>query len=121
MRAQSTPADPFTSAEAVKLELNVNGQTRSATIEARTTLAEVLREDLNLTGTKVVCDRGACSCCTVEIDGQPVCSCLTLALDVDGREVTTIEGRGERRPAAPRTGSLRRARRDHVRLLHHRA
>ena len=87
-------ADPFVGPDAVDVRLTVNGQQRQARIEARTTLAEVLREDLNMTGTKVVCDRGACSCCTVMLAGEPVCSCLTLAVDVDGREVTTIEGIG---------------------------
>ena len=97
LRAEPYPApvaDPFSSPTGVKVSLRVNGTTREATIEARTTLAETLREELNLTGTKVVCDRGSCSCCTVYLDGEPVCSCLTLALDVDGREVTTIEGLG---------------------------
>ena len=95
LNAQPAPAaDPFTDATATPVTLRVNGETRKATIESRATLADVLREDLDLTGTKVVCDRGACSCCTVYLDGEPVCSCLTLALDVDGREVTTIEGLG---------------------------
>src|SRR5262249_2602146 len=56
------------------------------------TLAETLRFELGLTGTKVVCDRGACSACTVHLDGVPVCSCLTLAIDVGERKITTIEG-----------------------------
>ena len=85
-------ADPFVGPTDVPVTLRVNGEVRTATIEARTTLAEVLREDLGLTGTKVVCDRGSCSCCTVYVDGEPVCSCLTLALDAEQHEVTTIEG-----------------------------
>jgi aerobic-type carbon monoxide dehydrogenase small subunit (CoxS/CutS family) len=56
------------------------------------TLAEVLRGPLGLTGTKVACDRGACSACTVLIDGSPICSCMMLAIDVGARRVTTIEG-----------------------------
>ena len=86
------PADPFTNPTATAVELTVNGRTRKATVESRATLADLLREDLNLTGTKVVCDRGACSCCTVYLNEIPVCSCLTLAVDADGQDVTTIEG-----------------------------
>ena len=77
---------------AVAVALKVNGAVRRLEVEPRTTLAEALRETLNLTGTKVVCDRGACSACTVWLDGMPVNSCMTFALDVGRREVTTIEG-----------------------------
>ncbi len=55
-------------------------------------MAEVLRGPLGLTGTKIACDRGACSACTVLLDGSPVCSCMMLAIDVGARQVTTIEG-----------------------------
>ncbi len=77
--------------------LEVNGAARKVEIEPRATLAEVLRFDLGLTGTKVVCDRGACSACTVWLDKTPVVSCMTLAVDAEGRSITTIEGlaRGE--------------------------
>lgn len=75
-----------------ELTLKINGENRRLTIEPRTTLADALRDHLNLTGTKVVCDRGSCSACTVWIDGQPRLSCMTLAVDVQDREVTTIEG-----------------------------
>ena len=78
--------------DAVSISVKVNGQTRKATIEPRTTLAELLREHLGLTGTKIVCDRGSCSACTVLLDNNPVNSCITLALDVGNKEVTTIEG-----------------------------
>ena len=74
------------------MPLNINGASRRMTIEPRTTLAEALRFELGLTGTKVVCDRGSCSACTVWLDGTPVCSCMTLAVDVGMRAVTTIEG-----------------------------
>jgi aerobic-type carbon monoxide dehydrogenase small subunit (CoxS/CutS family) len=77
---------------AVPVTLNVNGQDRNLQLEPRATLADALRTDLDLTGTKVVCDRGACSACTVHLDGTPVCSCMTLAVDVGSRKVTTIEG-----------------------------
>jgi aerobic-type carbon monoxide dehydrogenase small subunit (CoxS/CutS family) len=77
---------------AVSIKLNVNGQDKRLTVEPRTTLAQALRDELDLTGTKVVCDRGSCSACTVWLDGQPVCSCMTLALDAVDRPVRTIEG-----------------------------
>jgi xanthine dehydrogenase YagT iron-sulfur-binding subunit len=74
------------------LNLNVNGALHPLELEPRTTLAEALRDHLGLTGTKVVCDRGACSACTVWLDGMPVNACMTLAADVGKRQVTTIEG-----------------------------
>ncbi|HEX5707694.1 MAG TPA: (2Fe-2S)-binding protein [Pyrinomonadaceae bacterium] len=77
---------------AVAVALKVNGTERRLSVEPRATLAEVLRFELGLTGTKVVCDRGSCSACTVWLDKVPVCSCMTLALDVGPRAVTTIEG-----------------------------
>jgi len=81
----------------VPLKLRINGEVYAVNIEPRATLAEVLRDDLHMTGTKVVCDRGSCSACTVMLDKTPVCSCMTLAVDVGDRNVTTIEGlaRGE--------------------------
>jgi aerobic-type carbon monoxide dehydrogenase small subunit (CoxS/CutS family) len=77
---------------AVRIALRVNGQPRTLDIEPRTTLADALRTNLDITGTKVVCDRGSCSACTVWLDGTPVCSCMTLALDARGKEIKTIEG-----------------------------
>jgi aerobic-type carbon monoxide dehydrogenase small subunit (CoxS/CutS family) len=77
---------------AVPISLKVNGTARAVQVEPRATLAEVLRDGLQLTGTKVICDRGACSGCTVWLDAAPVNSCMTFALDVGDREVTTIEG-----------------------------
>ena len=76
----------------IPIILQVNGEEKTVKVEPRTTLAEALRTGLGMTGTKVVCDRGSCSACTVFLDGTPVCSCLTFALDVGKREVTTIEG-----------------------------
>jgi len=72
--------------------LKVNGQTHKLLMEPRTTLADALRNRLGLTGTKVGCDHGACSACTVYLDGLPVNSCMVLAVDAIGHEVTTIEG-----------------------------
>ena len=76
----------------VPVTLRVNGAAKRVEVEPRTTLAEALRFELGLTGTKVVCDRGSCSACTVWLDSTPVCSCMTLAVDVGSRAVTTIEG-----------------------------
>lgn len=77
--------------EAHKIQLKVNGFQHEVTVEPNETLADVLRDHLHLTGTKVVCDRGTCSSCTVLLDGKPVNSCMTLILDTIGKEITTIE------------------------------
>lgn len=74
------------------VELRVNGAAHRLTIEPRVTLADALRERIGLTGTKVVCGRGACGACTVLLDGKTVCSCLVLAQEAAGKEITTIEG-----------------------------
>jgi aerobic-type carbon monoxide dehydrogenase small subunit (CoxS/CutS family) len=72
--------------------LSVNGHAYELEAPVGRTLAEVLREDLGLTGTKIACGEGHCGACTVQLDGVPVLSCITLVHTVDGREVTTIEG-----------------------------
>lgn len=77
--------------DAVTIEMKVNGEMKAMIVEPRTTLATALRDHLQLTGTKVVCDRGSCSACTVWLAGKPVNACMTLALDVGDREVETIE------------------------------
>lgn len=74
------------------LSLLINGEVRTALADPATTLVEFLRDSLGLTGTKIGCDRGACSACTVWIDGEVAASCMTLALDVRERHITTIEG-----------------------------
>lgn len=74
------------------LTLTVNGVALNVTVEASTTLAELLRERLGLTGTKVGCGVGECGACTVLVDNEPLLSCSTLAVSVSGRHVTTIEG-----------------------------
>ncbi len=76
----------------INISMKVNGSVRQLNIEPRTTLADALRNELHLTGTKVGCNRGACSACTVWINGIPTLSCMTLAIEVGDREVTTIEG-----------------------------
>lgn len=75
-----------------KVSLTVNGQKKSIFVEPRTTLAEALRLKLDLTGTKLGCERGACGACTVIIDGKSVNSCMTLALDAVGFSIETVEG-----------------------------
>jgi carbon-monoxide dehydrogenase small subunit len=70
----------------------VNGQRRSATVPVRTLLADLLRQHLGLTGTHLGCEHGACGTCTVLVNGEAVRSCLMFAVQVDGAEVTTIEG-----------------------------
>ena len=72
--------------------ITVNGAPRTAEVEPRTLLVHVLREHLNLTGTHVGCDTSNCGACTVWLDGEAVKSCTVLAVQADGREVTTIEG-----------------------------
>jgi aerobic-type carbon monoxide dehydrogenase small subunit (CoxS/CutS family) len=77
---------------AVPVTLSINGKDQTIQLEPRTTLADALRVHMGLTGTKVVCDRGSCSGCTVLLDNMPVNSCMTLAMDAIGHNVTTIEG-----------------------------
>ena len=74
------------------LTLNVNGVDHDVNFAPQATLAEVLRGPLGLTGTKVACNRGACSACTVWLDGAPIPSCMMLAIEVGARKITTIEG-----------------------------
>ncbi len=74
------------------IKVTINGFLYEIEIESRRTLLEVLREQVGLTGTKKGCDRGNCGSCTVIINGNPVASCLTLAIEADGKNITTIEG-----------------------------
>ncbi len=80
--------------EAATIELNINGKPVALEIEPRVTLLSAIREHLGLTGTKLVCDRGACGACTVHLGGKPVTSCMVLAIDARGHQITTIEGLG---------------------------
>lgn len=76
----------------IHIALDINGQRHELDIEPRVTLLDALREHLSLTGTKKGCDQGQCGACTCHVDGKRVLSCLTLAAQAEGREITTIEG-----------------------------
>jgi xanthine dehydrogenase YagT iron-sulfur-binding subunit len=78
----------------VSLSLKVNGTVRALSVEPRVTLLDALRNHLELTGSKQVCDRGGCGACSVLLDGEPVNSCMMLAADAEGREITSVEGLG---------------------------
>jgi aerobic carbon-monoxide dehydrogenase small subunit len=84
----------------VEVRLSVNGDPCRVSVEPRKTLADTLREDLHLTGTHLGCEHGVCGSCTVLVDGAAVRSCLMLAVQLEGRQVTTIEG------LSPADGSL---------------
>lgn len=88
------PVDESVASDApsTAIRLVVNGAEHRLTVEDRWTLAEVLRDHIGLTGTKIGCDRGECGACTVLLDGKPVYSCSNLAVWADGREVETVEG-----------------------------
>ena len=78
--------------EKVLLSVEINGTSHKLSIEPRTTLLDLLREQLALTGTKKGCDHGQCGACTVHVDGKRVLSCMSLAVMLEGKKVTTIEG-----------------------------
>jgi xanthine dehydrogenase YagT iron-sulfur-binding subunit len=97
--ALSPPAgDAGAAVPRTSIRVIVNGMERRVEVEDRWTLVELLRDHLELTGTKIGCDRGECGACTVLLDGKPVYSCSNLAVWADGRSVQTVEGlaRGER-------------------------
>jgi len=80
------------SGETIKVSLNINGKTHRLLVEPRWSLLYVLREELGLTGTKVGCERGECGACTVLINDVPRYACMTLAVEAEGTEITTLEG-----------------------------
>jgi aerobic-type carbon monoxide dehydrogenase small subunit (CoxS/CutS family) len=92
--AEGQSAPVILGPDAVTLALKVNGAARPVTVEPRVTLLDALRNHLDLTGAKQICDRGGCGGCTVLLDGEPVKSCLMLAADAEGHEITTVEGLG---------------------------
>ncbi len=83
------------------VSLHINGERNEVAVPVHKTLLEVLREDLNLTGTKHGCELGECGTCTVLIDGEPWLSCLTLPIEVQGRQITTVEGMAQGGKAHP--------------------
>ena len=96
--AQAAPpeaAPDVAGAEATALTLDINGRKTRVLARADEVLVDTLRDRLGMTGTKLVCGRGACSACTVLVDGEPQCSCLTLTHELDDAEITTIEGLAE--------------------------
>ena len=78
----------------VKITLNINGNDQSVEVEPRVTLLDCLRNRLDITGAKKVCDRGTCGACTVMLDGEIVYSCSILAIEAEGHKITTVEGLG---------------------------
>jgi len=90
--AAESSGPPVAGPEPLPIALAINGVIRTLQVEPRMTLAEVLRGPLGLTGTKIACNRGACSACTVWLDGVTISSCMMLAIEVGARKVTTIEG-----------------------------
>jgi xanthine dehydrogenase YagT iron-sulfur-binding subunit len=90
--AEDAPASAVAAGEAVTLALRVNGVPRRVAVEPRTTLLEVLRGPLGLTGAKPACERGECGACTVLVDGEPRYACMMLGLEAEGRDVVTVEG-----------------------------
>ena len=103
---EATPQDPPPAKGArlkgvVRVTLNINGENRTADVEPRTTLLNTLRDRLDLTGAKKICDRGSCGGCTVIADGKPVYSCMMLAVDAQGKKITTVEGLGNPEHMSP--------------------
>ncbi|GIE36107.1 carbon-monoxide dehydrogenase small subunit [Actinoplanes italicus] len=90
--AVASPAPAVDAATSGQVSLRINGDQHTLTVDNRTSLLDLLREQLGLTGTKKGCDAGACGACTVLVDGRRVNGCLTLARRLDGAEVTTVEG-----------------------------
>lgn len=87
-----SPAD---SRSRTSIKVKINGRQQTVMVDNRTTLVDLLREDLQMTGTKKGCDHGACGACTVHVDGKRVLSCLTLAITLNGKDVRTVEGLSE--------------------------
>lgn len=90
--AETPPVLKLAETQVLTVRPMINGEPQAIDIDVRTSLLDLLRERLSLTGAKKGCDHGQCGACTVHVDGRRVASCLTLAAKVDGREVTTIEG-----------------------------
>lgn len=91
----STPESPPAQGETSSVKMRINGEDKELAVDNRTSLLDMLRERVGLTGTKKGCDQGACGACTILVDGKRVNSCLTLAVMHDGAEIRTIEGVAE--------------------------
>ena len=87
--------------DAVPVTLRINGQAHKLELEPRVTLLDALRNRLDMTGAKKVCDRGSCGACTAHLDGKPVYSCTMLAIEAQGHDITTIEGLGSEEELSP--------------------
>ncbi len=107
--AAAGAAPTFVGPGKVKVGLSVNGAARDIEVEPRRTLLDALHHDLSLTGAKKVCDRGSCGACTVLMDGEPVYSCMVLAIEASGSDVTTVEGLGSPDKPHPVQESFREA------------
>lgn len=90
-KAATEPAVPILGPEKVNITLTINGKPVKASVEPRVTLLDCMRNDLDTTGAKRVCDRGTCGACTVQMDGKPVYSCSVLAIEAQGHKITTVE------------------------------
>src|ERR1700692_2082963 len=92
------PQGALSEASIIPVTLQINGTAHTLRIEPRVSLLDALREHLDLTGTKKGCNQGACGACTVLVDGQRTLSCLALAVQFEGRQITPIEGLGDLHP-----------------------
>lgn len=90
-KAVTEPAVPILGPDKVNITLTINGKPVKASVEPRVTLLDCMRNDLDTTGAKRVCDRGTCGACTVQMDGKAVYACSVLALEAQGHKITTVE------------------------------
>jgi len=100
LQAATDPNAPIGPGE-IKIKLSINGDDREVSVEPRTTLLDALRNRLDITGAKKVCDRATCGACTVIRDGRPIYACTALAIDSQGAKITTIEGLGTPEKLSP--------------------
>ena len=102
----------------VSVKLKINGKLKPVEVEPRTTLLDALRNRLDVTGAKRVCDRGTCGACTVLLNGKPVYACSVLAIEAQGQDIVTVEGLGSPGAAPPLADRFHRERCAAVRILH---